>query len=94
MTDSIPDVSDTTTASSSSKPALPDRLSADPRSPHHVAAVFEHDIGIRFNDKERFDVDEYCISEGWIRVPVGKSVDRKGRPLTIKLKGRVEAFYR
>jgi hypothetical protein len=93
MTDSIPDISDTT-AASNSKPALPDRLSADPRSPHHVAAVFEHDIGIRFNDKERFDVDEYCISEGWIRVPVGKSVDRKGRPLTIKLKGRVEAFYR
>ena len=73
---------------------LPDRLSSDPRSPHHVAAVFERDVGIRFNDKERFDVDEYCISEGWIRVPAGKAVDRKGRPLLIKLKGRVEAFYR
>ena len=48
---------------------LPDRLSCDPRSPHHVAAVFEQDIGIRFNDKERFDVQEYCISEGWIKVP-------------------------
>jgi hypothetical protein len=56
--------------------------------------VFERDVGIRFNDKERFDVDEYCISEGWIRVPAGKAVDRKGRPLLIKLKGRVEAFYR
>lgn len=75
-------------------PPLPDRLSTDPRSPHHVPAVFERDVGIRFNDKERFDVDEYCISEGWIRVPAGKSVDRKGRPLLIKLKGRVEAFYR
>jgi hypothetical protein len=75
-------------------PSLPDRLSSDPRSPHHVAAVFERDVGIRFNDKERFDVDEYCISEGWIRVPAGKAVDRKGRPLLIKLKGRVEAFYR
>ncbi len=75
-------------------PPLPDRLSTDVRSPHYVAAVFERDIGIRFNDKERFDVDEYCISEGWIRVPAGKSVDRKGRPLLIKLKGRVEAFYR
>jgi hypothetical protein len=73
---------------------LPDRLSSDPRSPHHVAAVFERDVGIRFNGKERFDVDEYCISEGWIRVPAGKSVDRKGRPLLIKLKGVVEAFYR
>jgi Protein of unknown function (DUF3297) len=75
-------------------PPLPDRLSTDARSPHYVAAVFERDVGIRFNDKERFDVDEYCISEGWIRVPAGKSVDRKGRPLLIKLKGRVEAFYR
>jgi hypothetical protein len=75
-------------------PPLPDRLSIDPRSPHHVAAVFEHDVGIRFNDKERLDVDEYCISEGWIKVPAGKSLDRKGNPMLIKLKGRVEAFYR
>ena len=75
-------------------PPLPDRLATDPRSPHHVAAVFEQDIGIRFNGKERSDVDEYCLSEGWIRVPAGKAIDRKGRPLTIKLKGTVEAFYR
>lgn len=75
-------------------PALPDRLAVDPRSPHHVAAVFERDIGIRFNGKERMDVEEYCISEGWIKVPAGKTVDRKGKPLLIKLKGRVEAFYR
>ena len=84
----------TTPAVPAALPALPDRLSSDPRSPHHVAAAFERDIGIRFNDKERSDVDEYCISEGWIRVPAGKAVDRKGRPLLIKLKGRVEAFYR
>ncbi|MEO5698116.1 MAG: DUF3297 family protein [Burkholderiaceae bacterium] len=75
-------------------PALPDRLSIDPRSPHHVAAVFEQDIGIRLNDKERFDVEEYCISEGWVKVPAGKTLDRQGRPLMLKLKGRVEAFYR
>ena len=75
-------------------PPLPDRLSTDPGSPHHVAAIFEHDIGIRFNDKDRLDVEEYCISEGWIRVAAGKTVDRKGHPLLIKLKGRVEAFYR
>ena len=74
-------------------PALPDHLSADPRSPHHVAAVFEHDIGIRFNDKERSDVEEYCISEGWVKVPAGKTLDRKGKPLLIKLKGKVEAYY-
>jgi len=76
------------------RPALPDHLSVDPRSPHHVAAVFEHDIGIRFNDKERMDVEEYCVSEGWVKVAAGKTVDRKGKPLLIKLKGKVEAFYR
>jgi len=75
-------------------PPIPDRLSVDPRSPHHVAAIFERQIGIRLNDKERFDVEEYCISEGWVKVPAGKAVDRRGQPLTIKLKGRVEAFYR
>ncbi|MES2091872.1 MAG: DUF3297 family protein [Pseudomonadota bacterium] len=62
---------------------------------HQVnAAVFEHDIGIRFNSKERSDVEEYCISEGWVKVPAGKAVDRKGRPMSIKLKGTVEVFYR
>jgi len=76
------------------RPDLPDHLSIDPRSPHHVAAVFEHEIGIRFNDKERNDVEEYCVSEGWVRVPAGKALDRKGKPLLIKIKGRVEAFYR
>ena len=76
------------------RPDLPDHLSIDPRSPHFVQAVFEHDIGIRFNDKERFDVEEYCISESWIKVPAGKTLDRKGKPLLIKLKGRVEAFYK
>ncbi|MBA4108252.1 MAG: DUF3297 domain-containing protein [Leptothrix sp. (in: Bacteria)] len=75
-------------------PALPDRLSIDPRSAHYNAAVFEHDIGIRFNEKERFDVEEYCVSEGWIKVPAGKKVDRKGKPLLLTLKGRVEAFYK
>ena len=78
----------------SERPSLPDRLSADPRSPHHVAAAFEHDIGIRLNDTERKDVEEYCISERWVKVAAGKTVDRKGRPLLLKLKGRVEAFYR
>ena len=76
------------------RPTLPDRLSTNPRSPHYVAAVFEHEVGIRFNDKERSDVEEYCLSEGWVRVPAGKTVDRHGQPLMIRLKGRVEAFYR
>lgn len=76
------------------QPPFPDRLSADPGSPHHVPAIFEHDVGIRFNDKERDDVEEYCISEGWVKVPAGKTLDRKGRPLMLKLKGKVEPFYR
>jgi len=76
------------------RPALPDRLCIDARSPHHVAAVFEHDVGICFNGKDRLDVVEYCVSEGWVRVPAGKTLDRKGNPLVIKLKGTVEAFYR
>ncbi|TFW33638.1 DUF3297 family protein [Massilia horti] len=76
------------------KPTLPDRLSIDPRSPHHVADVFKHEVGIKFNDKERFDVEEYCLSEGWIKVAAGKVLDRKGKPMLIKLKGKVEVFYR
>ena len=76
------------------RPELPDHLSIDPRSPHHVAAVFEHDIGIRFNGKERFDVAEYCISEGWVKVQSSKTVDRRGQPVLIQLKGQVEVFYR
>ena len=62
--------------------------------PHYVVAVFEHEIGIRLNDNERKDVEEYCISEGWVKVSAGKTVDRKGHPILIKLKGKVEAFYR
>lgn len=76
------------------RPDLPDHLSIDPRSPHHVAAVFEHDVGILLNGKERSDVSEYCISEGWIKVPAGKTLDRRGNPLLIKIKGTVQAFYK
>ncbi len=89
-----PSCENNTMSDNKEAPTLPDRLSTDPRSPHHVAAVFEHDIGIRLNDKERFDVEEYCISEGWVKVPAGKTKDRKGQPLMLTLKGRVEAFYR
>ncbi|MBO1519407.1 DUF3297 family protein [Oceanisphaera pacifica] len=76
-----------------SLPPLPDRLSINPRSPFHVAEVFEHNIGIRLNGKERFDVDEYCISEGWVKISSPKALDRRGQPLLIKVKGTVEAFY-
>jgi predicted house-cleaning NTP pyrophosphatase (Maf/HAM1 superfamily) len=77
-----------------SPPALPDRLSVNPRSPHYVTAVFEHDVGIRLNGKERFDVEEYCISEGWVKVAAAKALDRRGQPLIMTVKGAVEAFYR
>ena len=87
-------MTDTITTTTPERPALPDHLSIDPKSPHHMAAIFEHDIGIRLNDKDRNDVEEYCVSEGWVRVPAGKTLDRKGQPLLIKLKGKVEAFYR
>lgn len=82
------------TSQTSQPPELPNHLSIDPRSPHYVPAVFEYNIGIRFNDKERFDVEEYCLSEGWIKVPANKTLDRNGKPLLIKLKGKVEAFYK
>jgi hypothetical protein len=86
--------SSSTNTPDSGLPALPDHLSIDPRSPHHVPGVFDHDIGIRLNGKDRQDVEEYCISEGWVKVPASKTVDRKGKPLLIKLKGKVEVFYR
>lgn len=78
----------------SARPDLPDRLSVRPRSPHHRADLLEYDIGIRLDGKERFDVEEYCISEGWIKIPAGKAVDRRGEPLLVTLKGKVEAFYK
>ena len=77
-----------------SLPALPDHLSVNPRSPHYVKEIFEYDIGIRLNGKERSDVEEYCISEGWVKIASPKALDRRGQPLLITLKGAVEAFYR
>ena len=71
----------------------PDRLSVNPKSAHFDASKLERGIGIRFKDRVRTDVEEYCISEGWIRVQAGKSMDRKGQPLTLKLSGPVEAWF-
>jgi hypothetical protein len=73
---------------------LPDRLSNDPDSPYHDADVLARDVGIRFNGVEKTNVEEYCVSEGWIRVAAGKTLDRHGKPLTIKLKGKVEPYFR
>ena len=71
----------------------PDHLAIDPASPHFDQAALERGIGIRFKGVERRDVEEYSISEGWIRVALGKKMDRRGRPLTIKLSGEVEAYF-
>lgn len=81
-------------AQADTRPALPDQLSIDPKSPHYNPAVLEQNIGIRFNGQDRNDVEAYCISEGWIKIAAGKARDRKGRPLLMKLKGVVEAYYR
>ena len=74
--------------------APPDRLSNDPRSPYFDAEALQRGVGIRFKDREREDVEEYCVSEGWIRVQAGKSVDRHGHPVTIKLSGPIETWWR
>jgi uncharacterized protein DUF3297 len=73
---------------------LPDRLSTDPNSPFYDAALLERGIGIRFSGVEKHNVEEYCVSEGWIRVSAGTAKDRKGNPMTIKLKGEVEPYFR
>lgn len=73
---------------------LPDRLSVNPKSPHYDEALLERGVGIKFNGAEKTNVEEYCISEGWIRVVAGKSVDRHGNPMTIKLKGTVEPYIK
>jgi hypothetical protein len=72
----------------------PDRLSNDPRSKFYDESALERGIGIKFNGAERTNVEEYCISEGWVRVPVGKSLDRHGMPMTMKVNGKVEAWFR
>ena len=72
----------------------PDRLSNNPSSPHYDEAVLQRGVGIRFKGAEKTNVEEYCVSEGWIRVAVGKTVDRKGNPLTMKVTGPVEPYFR
>jgi hypothetical protein len=74
--------------------APPDRLSTDPNSPFYNEELLARGIGIRFDGKEKTNVEEYCVSEGWIKVAAGKAVDRKGNPLTIKLKGPVEPYFK
>ena len=72
----------------------PDRLSANPRSPFFDEALLKRGVGIRFKGVEKTNVEEYCVSEGWVRLSVGKQLDRHGNPLTMKLQGKVEPYFR
>ena len=78
---------------SDTRKPLPDRLSLDPRSPYFDEEVLREGVGIRFNGQEKTNVEEYCISEGWIRMAVGRSRDRFGNPMTMKMNGKVEPYY-
>ena len=73
--------------------ALPDRLSVDPDSPFHNAELLARGVGIRFKGEEKTNVEEYCVSEGWVRLALGNRVDRKGKALTVKLQGPVEPYF-
>ncbi|WP_279481007.1 DUF3297 family protein [Aureimonas sp. SK2] len=77
-----------------SQNSLPDRLAIDPDSPFHDEALLAKGIGIRFNGAEKTNVEEYCVSEGWIKVAAGTARDRKGKPILLKLKGTVEPFLK
>lgn len=72
----------------------PDRLSVDPASPHHDAAALERGVGVRFRGVDRNNVEEYCVSEGWVRLAVGNTLDRRGKQLTIKYTGEVEPYFK
>ena len=72
---------------------LPDRLSTNPQSPHYNEELLQREIGIRFNGGEKTNVEEYCVSEGWVRVVAGVATDRKGNPMTMLLKGTVEPYF-
>ena len=72
---------------------LPDRLSTNPKSPYYDEALLARGVGIRFKGAEKTNVEEYCVSEGWVRLTVGKTLDRHGNPLTVKLTGPVEPYF-
>ena len=74
--------------------ALPDRLSTDPKSPHYDEALLARGVGVRFKGEDKNNVDEYCVSEGWVRLTAGAAKDRAGRPLTVKVRGAVEPYFR
>ncbi|GBR50169.1 hypothetical protein AA12467_0157 [Gluconobacter sphaericus NBRC 12467] len=86
--------SDTNEDSPAMTDTIPDRLSASPDSPYYNEELLSRGIGVRFKGEERTTVEEYCISEGWVRLAVGKTLDRRGRPMTIKVTGPVEVWIK
>jgi hypothetical protein len=88
------DTAETEAAQSAPAETPPDRLATNPKSPFFQPELLSRGIGIRFNGQEKHNVDEYCVSEGWVRLAVGKSLDRKGNAMTIKLNGTVEPYFR
>ena len=72
----------------------PDRLSVNPKSPHYDEAILQRGVGVRFRGVEKTNVEEYCVSEGWIRVQAGRALDRHGQPMTLKIRGTVEPYFR
>jgi hypothetical protein len=72
----------------------PDRLCVNPKSPYYDEAVLERGVGVRFNGIEKNNVEEYCVTEGWVRLAAGRTVDRAGNPMTVKLKGTVEPYFK
>ncbi|MEY2942540.1 MAG: hypothetical protein RLY97_554 [Pseudomonadota bacterium] len=93
MTDEIENPPVVATVADVGADVPPDHLAINPRSPHFVQDVLARGVGIRFKGVVRTNVEEYSISEGWVRVQAGKAMDRKGQPLTIKLNGPVEAWF-
>ncbi len=89
-------MTDENTASEAPKTAeaVPDRLSTNPASPFHNPELLERGVGVLFNGVDRNNVEEYCVSEGWVRLAVGKTVDRNGNAMTVKYKGKVEPYFR
>lgn len=84
----------TDTPADASSLTLPDRLSVNPNSPYYNQAVLDRDVGLRFNGAEKTNVEEYCVSEGWVRLSAGSAKDRFGNAMTVKLKGKVEPYFR
>ena len=89
-----PDATPDATPAADPATTPPDRLATNPKSPFHNPELLARGVGIRFNGTEKTNVDEYCVSEGWVRLTVGKSVDRHGNPMTIRLNGTVEPYFR